>query len=93
MDVDPSLNIYIICQLTLYCYFSDVTAVGGESLKENDYVAVDHSHIEFKHQEKFKTIDVKVNKEAKVLKLNIVHHQCCLMASISVLICSEFFIA
>ncbi|XP_071167585.1 sodium/calcium exchanger 2-like isoform X7 [Mytilus edulis] len=52
-------------KVTLEYSTHDVTAVGGESLKENDYVAVDHSHIEFKHQEKFKTIDVKVNKEAK----------------------------
>ncbi|XP_052099080.1 uncharacterized protein LOC127733801 isoform X5 [Mytilus californianus] len=52
-------------KVTLEYSTHDVSAVGGESLKENDYVAVDHSHIEFKHQEKSKTIDVKVNKEAK----------------------------
>lgn len=52
-------------KVTLEYSTHDVTAVGGESLKEKDYVAVDHSLIEFKHQEKSKTIDIKVNKEAK----------------------------
>lgn len=47
--------------------FSDVTAVGGESIKEHDYVSIDHSIIEFKNQEKSKNIDIKINKEAKVL--------------------------
>ncbi|XP_052099081.1 uncharacterized protein LOC127733801 isoform X6 [Mytilus californianus] len=59
-------------KVTLEYSTHDVSAVGGESLKENDYVAVDHSHIEFKHQEKSKTIDVKVNKEAKGSKSFIV---------------------
>lgn len=47
--------------------FSDVTAVGGESIKEHDYVSIDYSTIEFKNQEKSKNIDIKINKEAKVL--------------------------
>ena len=51
----------------LCSHCSDVTAVGGESIKEHDYVSIDNSIIEFKNQEKSKNIDIKINKEAKVL--------------------------
>lgn len=59
-------DIYLNKQLDVFDVCSDGTATGGSSLsKDVDYIQTSGT-LEFKHQETSKTIEIKINKEAKV---------------------------
>lgn len=59
-------DIYLNKQWDVFDVCSDGTATGGSSLsKDVDYIQTSGT-LEFKHQETSKTIEIKINKEAKV---------------------------
>lgn len=58
---------YLNKQGDVFDVCSNGTATGGASLSKGvDYIAETSGTLEFKHQETSKTIEIKINKEAKV---------------------------
>lgn len=71
-NIDNDMFDQFIC----VCVCSDGTAIGGSSLsKDVDYIQSSGT-LEFKHQETYKTIEIKINKEAKVCS-----YRCCKLSA------------